>query len=67
MPWRIDMTPTMTPWHRTPPWLRLLAVDADIYNDANLATIVRLARRGCPVSAANARTIYDRTYRGGAS
>jgi hypothetical protein len=59
--------PTMTPWHKTPAWLRLLAVDADIYGDHNIATIVRLARRGCAVSEANARTLYERTYLGGAS
>jgi hypothetical protein len=59
--------PGLVPWHETAPWLRLLAVDAEIY-DSNLATMVRLARRGCAVSERNARVIYDRTFRpGGAS
>lgn len=59
---------TPVPWHQTAAWLRLLAVDAEIYGDTAVATMVRLARGGCAVSERNARTIYDRTYRaGGAS
>jgi hypothetical protein len=54
------MTKDMTPWHETAGWLRGLATDADIYRDVNLAIMVRLARRGCPVSLANASTIHER-------
>jgi hypothetical protein len=50
----------LTPLHLTPPWLRALKVDAEIYEDAGLATIVRLARTGCQVSLANARRAHER-------
>lgn len=33
-------------WHLTPRWLRRLAVDADIYQDHDVAAMVDLARRG---------------------
>jgi hypothetical protein len=55
-----------TPWSETPRWLRALAVDAEIYSDAGLATIVRMARSGCEVALANARRAHERIV-GGAS
>jgi hypothetical protein len=47
-------------WSETPAWLRALKIDADVYQDANLARIVRMAREGCPVSLANARRAHER-------
>jgi hypothetical protein len=57
------LRPAPMHWSETPAWLRLLAVDAEIYDDPTVATMVRLARRGCSVSERNARIVYDRTYR----
>ena len=37
---------TRSLWHETPAWLRRLAVDADIYNDPDIAAMVEAARRG---------------------
>jgi hypothetical protein len=54
------MNKPMTHWSETPAWLRALKIDADIYGDTDLATIVRLARQGCEVSLANARRTHDR-------
>jgi hypothetical protein len=50
----------LTPLYLTPSWLRGLKVDAEIYGDAGLARIVRMAREGCPVSLANARLAHER-------
>jgi hypothetical protein len=50
----------LTHWSETPAWLRALKIDAEIYGDTGLATIVRLARTGCQVSLANARRAHER-------
>jgi hypothetical protein len=42
------------------PWLRGLLIDAQIYGDAGLATIARMAIAGCPVSLDNARRAHER-------
>ena len=37
---------TRTVWGLTPHWLRRLAIDADVYQDHDVAAMVDLARRG---------------------